>query len=163
MGGGCARGESAAFFESARPLKQIRSFAGSPRRPPMDSGGLPTDVLLMTGTRFPYMDDLAALGGGGGGGVQKETGRSGISSPPRTDTFSSRNSASSMAKFDHRDAPTPARAGSSSLARDRGLGPDPSPHISSGTRTSTCACCDRGIVGDTHQYGLDVPPRPTVL
>ncbi len=68
--------------------------------------------------------------------------------------------------FDDRDSPDSPHAAviSESLARDRWPGHDPIGHtiefgnIDGDLRLLTIV----GVVGDVHQYGVDVPPRPTV-
>jgi putative ABC transport system permease protein len=68
--------------------------------------------------------------------------------------------------FDERDGPDSPHAAviSESLARDRWPGQDPIGHtiefgnMDGDLRLLTIV----GIVGDVHEYGLDVPPRPTV-
>lgn len=68
--------------------------------------------------------------------------------------------------FDERDGPNSPHVAviSESLARDRWPNQDPIGHtiefgnIDGDLRLLTIV----GIVGDTHEYGLDVPPRPTV-
>ncbi len=68
--------------------------------------------------------------------------------------------------FDQRDAPNSPHVAviSESLARDRWPNQDPIGHtiefgnMDGDLRLLTIV----GIVGDTHEYGLDVPPRPTV-
>jgi len=68
--------------------------------------------------------------------------------------------------FDERDSPNSPHVAviSESLARDRWPNQDPIGHtiefgnIDGDLRLLTIV----GIVGDTHEYGLDVPPRPTV-
>jgi predicted permease len=68
--------------------------------------------------------------------------------------------------FDDRDSPDSPHAAviSESLARDRWPGRDPIGHtiefgnIDGDLRLLTIV----GVVGDVHQYGVDVPPRPTV-
>jgi putative ABC transport system permease protein len=68
--------------------------------------------------------------------------------------------------FDERDGPNSPHVAviSESLARDRWPNQDPIGHtiefgnMDSDLRLLTIV----GIVGDTHEYGLDVPPRPTV-
>src|SRR5206468_9788917 len=68
--------------------------------------------------------------------------------------------------FDERDGANPSHVAviSESLARDRRPNQDPIGHtiefgnMDGDLRLLTIV----GVVGDTHEYGLDVPPRPTV-
>jgi len=68
--------------------------------------------------------------------------------------------------FDERDGANPSHVAviSESLARDRWPNQDPIGHtiefgnMDGDLRLLTIV----GVVGDTHEYGLDVPPRPTV-
>ena len=69
--------------------------------------------------------------------------------------------------FDERDGPNAPHVAviSESLAQDRWPGQDPIGHtINFGNMDGDLRLLTIvGIVGDTHQYGLDEPPRPTVF
>jgi putative ABC transport system permease protein len=158
-------GQAILFSNLIDRLKQIPGVrnVGATSGLPMSGGGLPDGMfLLMTQNEIPKtMDGLEALF------QQKE--RIGIADfCVATDGYFQVLGIPLIRGriFDERDGANSPHVAviSASLARDRWPNQDPIGHtiefgnMDGDLRLLTIV----GIVGDTHQYGLDAPPRPTV-
>ena len=162
-----AKAGLATFFSNLIDrLKQIPGVrkVGATNGLPMVEGGLPDGIfLLMTQSEAPKTlgDDLAAMS------QQKE--RVGVADfGAVTDGYFQVLGIPLIGGriFDERDGPSSPHVAviSESLARDRWPNQDPIGHtiefgnMDGDMRLLTIV----GIVGDTHEYGLDAPPRPTL-
>jgi putative ABC transport system permease protein len=161
-----AKASQAIFFSNLIDrLKQIPGVrkVGATSGLPMVEGGLPDGMfLLMTQNEIPKsLDDFGALF------QQKE--RLGIADfGVVTDGYFQVLGIPLIRGriFDKRDGANSPHVAviSESLARDRWPNQDPIGHtIEFGNMDGDLRLLTViGIVGDTHEYGLDVPPRPTV-
>jgi putative ABC transport system permease protein len=161
-----AKAGLATFFSNLIDrLKQIPGVrkVGATSGLPLVDGGLPDGMfLLMNQSEIPKtMDDFGALS------QQKE--RVGVADfGAVTDGYFQVLGIPLIRGrlFDERDGPDSPHVAviSESLARDRWPNQDPIGHtiefgnMDGDMRLLTIV----GIVGDTHEYGLDAPPRPTV-
>src|SRR2546427_4710238 len=161
-----AKAGQAIFFSNLIDrLKQIPGVrkVGATSGLPMVDGGLPDGMfLLMTQNEIPKtMDGFGTLLqqkeriGNADFCVATDGYFQGLGIPPIRGRI-----------FDERDGPNSPHVAviSESLARDRWPSQDPIGHtiefgnMDGDLRLLTIV----GIVGDTHEYGLDAPPRPTV-
>src|SRR5882757_32647 len=161
-----AKAVQAIFFSNLIDrLKQIPGVrkVGATSGLPLMDGGLPNGMfLLMTQNEMPKtLDGFDALG------KQKERLGSadfGVATDGYFQVLGIPVIRGRM--FDERDGPTSPHVAviSESLARDQWPNQDPIGHtielgnMAGDLRLLTIV----GIVGDTHEYGLDAPPRPTV-
>jgi predicted permease len=160
-----AKANQAIFFANLIDrLKQIPGVrkVGATSGLPMD-GGLPDGMfLLMTQNEIPKnMDDIGAL-------FQQKERMGNADFCAATDGYFQVLGIPLIRGriFDERDGANAPHVAviSESLAADRWLNQDPIGHtiefgnMDGDLRLLTIV----GIVGDTHEYGLDVPPRPTV-
>lgn len=158
-------GQAIFFANLIDRLKQIPGVrkVGAASGLPMEDGGLPDGTfLLMTQNEVPKSFD------GFGGLLQQKERIGNADFCVATDGYFQVLGIPLLRGriFDERDgADSPHVAViSESLARDRWPGQDPIGHtiefgnMDGDLRLLTIV----GIVGDTHEYGLDAPPRPTV-
>jgi putative ABC transport system permease protein len=161
-----AKASQALFFSNLiERLKQIPGvrMVGATSGLPMDGGGLPDGMfLLITQNEVPKtMDGFGALF------QQKERIGNADFCVATEGYFQVLGIPLIRGRiFDQSDGPNSPHVAviSESLARDRWPNQDPIGHtiefgnMDSDLRLLTIV----GIVGDTHEYGLDAPPRPTV-
>ncbi len=161
-----AKAGQAIFFSNLIDrLKQIPGVrkVGATSGLPLAEGGLPDGMfLLMTPNEVPRtMDGLGAL-------FQQKERIGNADFCVATDGYFQVLGIPLIRGriFDERDGPNSPHVAviSESLARDRWPGRDPIGHtiefgnMDGDLRLLTIV----GVVGDTHEYGLDVPPRPTL-